>query len=127
MVINELEFLGMLCAHLTFGHLLGGCSVLHFGDNTTALSAAVSGRAESEAMRRMVLHYALAVAEEGSEIFVEWVPSKANVADIPSRPDEKSREELLAHGFVPMEVVWPLEEEWDFPEGMLARLRAARR
>jgi hypothetical protein len=127
MVINELEFLGMLCAHLTFGHLLRGCSVLHFGDNTTALSAAVSGRAESEAMRRMVLHYALAVAEEGSEIFVDWVPSKANVADIPSRPDEQSRASLRAHGFLPMEVVWPLEGEWDFPEGMLERLRAARR
>ncbi|KAJ1472632.1 hypothetical protein T484DRAFT_1839455 [Baffinella frigidus] len=46
-IINELEFLAVLCAHLTFGKLLQGQRVIHFIDNTTALSAAVNGRATS--------------------------------------------------------------------------------
>ena len=61
--------------------------VILFIDNTTALSAFVNGYASKGDMARIVnaLHVAQAVL--GCHIWIEWVPSDANLADLPSRQE----------------------------------------
>jgi len=125
-IINELEFVAILCAHLTFKSMLHGRRVLHFIDNTTALAAAVNGTATSEAMRLMSLHYAFLLAKADCECFCDWVPSGANPSDIPSRLDEEAAATLAQHGFQPFDMVWPEEASWDIPAYMLEQLKVPR-
>ena len=85
--INALELLAIVAAVWTVGkQFLQGRQVVFFCDNTSAMSAAVHGYARSPDMAALsnTLHLALAALK--CTPFFEWVPSLANCADIPSRP-----------------------------------------
>ena len=75
-----------LCAERTFGDKLGGRRVLHMIDNTVALSAFVHGCAKKLDMAKMSNLYWLYAASLQCDIYLDWVPSDANISDIPSRP-----------------------------------------
>lgn len=83
--INQLEALGAACARLTFPELLVDRQVLHFIDNTSALSGAVHGYANSPDMAAFINALHLSDAALGADAWYEWVPSKANISDLPSR------------------------------------------
>ena len=84
--INHLEMLGILCAVETFGEShLQGRDVLFFCDNTCALSGAVHGYARSTDMAALSNALHLQLARLRCRTWFEWVPSKANPADVPSR------------------------------------------
>jgi hypothetical protein len=139
-IINELEFVAVLCAYLTFGKWLRGSRALHFIDNITALAAAVNGTACSAALRELVLQHAFALAALGVEVFGDWVPSGANSGDVPSRldlgggcsedvpaPGELSDKAVLhAQRFRRIAMQWPREEDWGVPERVLDRLSVPR-
>ena len=75
----------MVAARLTFPNVLRGRRVLHFVDNTVALSKAVHGYANEPDMAAVVNALHACDAALQCDSWYEWVPSKANVADLPSR------------------------------------------
>ena len=85
--INQLEQLAAACARLTFPGALAERRVLHFIDNTCALSASVHGYANAADMAAFVNALHLSDAVMGVDAWYEWVPSKANISDWASRPD----------------------------------------
>ena len=85
--INAMELLGVLAAVWTLGEeVLQDRDVLVFIDNTAAMSATVHGYARSPNMAALSNTLHLALASVQCNVWVEWVPSDANCADIPSRP-----------------------------------------
>jgi len=85
--IHHFEMLAILCAVVTFGDLLRDRRVLFFCDSTTAMSAAVHGTGRSADMCAMANALHLEFARLQCRPWFEWVPSKANPADIPSRQE----------------------------------------
>ena len=59
--------------------------VLHFIDNTVALSKSVHGYAQDPDMAAVVNSLHACDAALGVDAWFEWVPSHANVSDLPSR------------------------------------------
>jgi hypothetical protein len=64
---------------------LRGRAVIHFIDNTAALSALVHGYAGKPDMARLVNAFHAQVVGLRCMTWKEWVPSKANPSDIPTR------------------------------------------
>jgi len=121
--VNQLEALALVCALLTFRSELAGRRVLTFLDNTSAMSSIIHGYSSRPDMAALVNMFLFASVEVGADMWLEYVPSKANPADIPSRPDHPEWPALRALGFRQVELVFPTEAEWDAPEGLLLRLR----
>mmetsp|Transcript_41179 Transcript_41179/g.80510 ORF Transcript_41179/g.80510 Transcript_41179/m.80510 type:complete len:82 (-) Transcript_41179:489-734(-) len=74
-------------------------------------------------MADLVNLFHFASVEANTDMWLEFVPSKANPADIPSRPGHPESTALLALGFLQVPLVFPTEAEWDSPELLLSRLR----
>ena len=83
--INHLEMAAAVAARVTFPDVLAGRKVVHFVDNTTALSKAVHGYANEPDMASITNSLHMCDTMLGIDAWWEWVPSKANVADLPSR------------------------------------------
>ena len=62
---------------------------MHFIDNTVALSAIVHGYASKPDLGAMVNSLHEAMMDLRCYVWAEWVPSAANIADWPSRPDKE--------------------------------------
>ena len=75
----------MVAARLTFPDVLYRRRVLHFIGNTVALSKAVHGYAPEPDMAAVVNSLHVCDAALGVEAWFEWVPTHANVSDLPSR------------------------------------------
>jgi hypothetical protein len=65
-----------------------GRRVIHFIDNTGALSAMIHGYARKLDCARMVNSFHLLLVALQMNIYFEWVPSEANTSDLPSRANE---------------------------------------
>lgn len=90
-IINQLELLAMLCSVLTLdAKFLQNRQVVFFCDNTSALSAAVHGYSKATDMANMTNELHLQLAKLQVSAWFEWVPSLANIADIPSRVETAS-------------------------------------
>ena len=83
--INHLEALAAVCSRLTFPDALRERRVLHFIDNTVALSKLVHGYAREPDMAATTGPLHLCDAALSVDAWFEWVPSHANVSDLPSR------------------------------------------
>ena len=128
--INQLEALALTCARMTFPEATARRRVLHYIDNTAALSAAVHGYARAADMAAFVnaLHYTDALHEV--DAWYEWVPSKANIADLPSRrpetwsnDDREAMASLRARpGYTARKLEWPTIAELDEFNLMAERL-----
>ena len=85
-IINQLELLSILCSVLTLGSkFLQNRQVVFFCDNTSALSAAVHGYSKVTDMANMTNELHLQLAKLQVSAWFEWVPSLANITDLPSR------------------------------------------
>ena len=85
--IAVLELLAVLCAVFTFPDILFGRQALFFIDNTQALSSAIHGYTRNLdcAPLSNLLHLSLAALQVTP--WFDFVPSKANCADLPSREE----------------------------------------
>ena len=83
--IAQLEALAALSAYFTYPALFAGRSVNHFIDNTVALSAFVHGYSGKPDLAKMVNAFYLQCAGLRASVYFDYVPSKANIADLPSR------------------------------------------
>ena len=83
--IAQLEGLGALAPYYTFPARFAGRRVVHFIDNTVAQSALVHGYASSVDMADISNGFHLMAAGLRMAAYFDYVPSKANIADLPSR------------------------------------------
>ena len=81
----HLKAAAVVAARLTFPDVLYRRRVLHFIGNTVALSKAVHGYAREPDMAAVVNSLHVCDAALGVEAWFEWVPTHANVSDLPSR------------------------------------------
>ena len=133
--VNHLEAAAAVAARLTFPDVLHQRRVLHFIDNTVALSKSVHGYAQDPDMAAVVNSLHACDAALGVEAWFEWVPSHANVSDLPSRDpatwDDEAREimaviraRMAARGVRPRELVLPTVGQLNDPSVMVAASRA---
>ena len=83
--IAQLEGLGALAPYYTFPARFAGRRVVHFIDNTVAQSALVHGYASDVDMADISNGFHLLAAGLRMSAYFDYVPSKANIADLPSR------------------------------------------
>lgn len=115
--VTVLEALGALTAITTFPEAFRGREVIHFIDNTGAMFNLANGYSGQTDMAMITHIFNAACAALGADVWFEWVPSAANIADLPSRGEFELLQEL---GSVEGEVVWP-----DLRSGWKAALEAA--
>ena len=133
--VNHLEAAAAVAARLTFPDVLHRRRVLHFIDNTVALSKAVHGYAKEPDMAAVVNSLHACDAALGIEAWFEWVPSHANVSDLPSRDPatwddearalmESIRARMAARGIRPRELRLPTVGQLNDPLLMVEAARA---
>ena len=132
--INHLEALVLVAARLTFPDVLFGRRVLSFIDNTVALSKSVHGYANEPDMAAVVNALHVCDAALGIEAWNEWIPSHANVSDLPSREpstwDEEAcvvmavlRARMRVQGFGQRTLLLPSVAQLDNPSVMFQAAR----
>ena len=77
--------LAAISVYSTYPQLIAGRKVLHWVDNTVALSALVHGYAGKPDLAKSVNVFYLQMLALRASVYFEFVPSKANIADLPSR------------------------------------------
>jgi len=133
--INHLESIAITAARLTFPDVLFGRRVLHFVDNTCALSKAVHGYANEPDMAAVTNSVHACDAALGIDSWWEWVPTDANVSDLPSREPStwnekargimaKLRARMAAQGFGRRELRLPSATQLENPSEMLRGAQA---
>lgn len=98
--------------------------VIHFIDNTSALSALVNGYATKVAMARMVNAFWVAQLALNNNVWLEWVPSAANPADLPSRAAWAEYFEVFGDSMW-ADTVFPPMDNWTAPFEVFAGELAA--
>ena len=127
--IGQLEILAGLVPYLSVPHLLAGRDVVHWIDNTSAKAALVHGYSGAPDSARLVHAFHSYNLGLRARPWFEYVRSKANPADEPSRVDLAGlRWRVLACPELvsePVPVSWPQADTWRDPAGW-ARLAARR-
>ena len=83
--IGQLEILYAVSPYWTLGSRLAGRQVIHFIDNTSACAGLVKGYASSIDPGLMVNAFHAFNVGLRVDVFFEYVRSKANIGDLPSR------------------------------------------
>ena len=80
------------------------CDVIHFADNTAANGAASKSYSSSPDLARIVHAFSVRKSELGSRVWIEYVPSEANLADGPTRPEREGAFDALLQDFGAVEI-----------------------
>lgn len=121
--IGQLELLAAVAAYTTFADELRGRRVIHWIDNTSALAALIKGYSRAPDSARIVHAFHAFNVGLRASCWLEYVASKANIADMPSRGDFGLLEEL---GSEERECILPPTDSWDEAAGEWMRRAAAR-
>jgi hypothetical protein len=117
--IAELEALAALAVYGTYPSLFAGRRVQHFIDNSVALSAYVHGYSGKQELAKTVNVFYLQMVSLRASVYFDYVPSKANIADLPSRGEhERTRRELHGlrqRGSAPDTLAIPSIAQWTAP------------
>jgi hypothetical protein len=117
--IAELEALAALSVYSTYPKLFAGRRVQHFVDNSVALSAYVHGYSGKQELAKTVNVFYLQMVALRASVYFDYVPSKANIADLPSRGEhERTRRELSGlrrRGSAPDVLIVPSIAQWTAP------------
>ena len=108
--IGQAEELAASSVYWTYGDLLRGTSPIHYIDNQGALAILCSGTSRSPPMGLLSHQTAAQQRLLQCRVWYEYVASKANIADLPSRGDIALAARLLRRRFgVP---VWRRDIEY---------------
>jgi len=97
--IGQAEELAAAAAYWTCPDVLGGTYPAHFIDNQGALGILVRGASHHPPMGHLAHQTALRQLELSCRVWYEYVPSKANIADLPSRGDTRLAMRMLRDRF----------------------------
>ena len=117
--IGQVELLGAFAPYLSVPSLLRGRRVIHWIDNTSAISALAKGYSGVPDSVRLVHAFHACTVALGVTLWFEYVPTKANVSDAPSREDLRGRfydfafSELPSLGSVDAGLELPSVRRWD--------------
>jgi len=125
-LIQQAELIAAVGAYRTLAGALREEAVIHFIDNAGALSNLIHGYARRPDCGRLVNAFHLLLAELGARAWLEWIPSKANCSDLPSRDDDMALLDALEAGFVngfdEIDFSLPPIESWSAPLALFAAL-----
>ena len=129
-LIQQAELIAAVGVYRTLPHLFSNEAAIHFVDNTGALSNLIHGYASRPDCGRLVNTFHLTLAELRCRTWLEWVPSKANISDLPSRDDDDALLDALAaahlgsmlDGFDEVEFDLPPIASWSAPLATFAAL-----
>jgi hypothetical protein len=110
--IGQLELLAAVAAYTTFPDVLRGRRVIHWIDNTSALAGLIKGYAGAPDSASIVHAFHAFNSALRSDVWFEYVASKANIADLPSRGEFAH---LHALGSTSRPCVLPSLDEWLVP------------
>ena len=115
--IGQLELLAALVPYLSAPEVFRGKRVMHWIDNTSAVAGIAKGYSGVPDSARIVHATHATLAGLGASVWFEYVRSKANVADVPSREDLSDEPwdcDLPGEGLVsnPIPVVMPEQRDW---------------
>ena len=96
--IIPLELMAAAGMLVTYGHLLRAEDVIFFIDNQSVCCALVKGCSRSWDIQLLSTCWQLLCLQLGCRVWIEWVPSESNPADVLSR--EGTTGELTKHGKV---------------------------
>ena len=109
--IGPLETLGALVCYLSRPEQFRNRQVIHFIDNTGALFSMAKGYTRVVDAARMVHVFHSLCAAINAQVWFEFVPSGANLADQPSRDELDLLDELGSTAF---EARWPdMDASWE--------------
>ena len=85
--ICVLEELGIAAPYFStvLEHAFRDTDVLHFADNVAANTSAIKGGSSAPDMARIVAALHIRLVQESIRLWIEFVKSEANMADLPSR------------------------------------------
>ena len=109
--VGQLEVLAAVAAYTSRADQLTGRDVIHFIDNVGAYSGLGKGYSRDVDSGRMISVFHTMNVALGANVWFEYVPSKANIADLPSRGDF----DLLrspAFNAAWFDLVWPPVSAW---------------
>jgi hypothetical protein len=86
--IGQLELLAAVAVYYSLPDVFAGRQVIHFIDNTSALAGLLKGYSSISDSARIVHAFWARVVGLQVDVWFEYVPSEANVADRPSRLDD---------------------------------------
>ena len=110
-LIAQGEGLAALAPMCSLPWLFRDRSVIHFVDNTVALSALINGYASKPDMGYIVNAFHAAQFSLRTRSWLEWVPSDANISDLPSRLELDEMFDLIP-GAVYVPTVLPALSSW---------------
>jgi len=110
--IGQLELLVAIMPYTSIRDELKGRRVIHWIDNKSAIAALVKGYSAAPDSAQLLQIFAAFGLGAGISIWVEWVPSKANIADFPSRGDFDLLTQL---GAEQRPFILPTFAAWDEP------------
>ena len=105
--ISQVELVAAIAVYYTLPALLADRAVIHFIDNFAALSALVHGYASKPDLARLVNLFHAQIAALHCLFYGDWVPSKANPADVPTRAE---RAHEVPPSATPVQMVLPALE-----------------
>ena len=112
--IAQAEAITPLAVFMSVPELFRGRSAIFFQDNAWALSSLISGYASRPDMGRVVNAVHLAQFALEVRVWFEWIPSDANLADLPSRAEWEEFWAIMPQSvWVP--TVLPPVEVWLLP------------
>jgi len=115
-VIWVLIMLAGLCGLLTLGQEERGRRVYFFCDNMAACSSMITGYSSSKTMARVSALFHLFVAALDIDLWVEWVNTDANIADLSSRPlSGRGKLANILSPLVERPMIFISEEEFNDP------------
>ena len=130
-LIQQAELIAAVGVYRTLPDLLREEAAVHFVDNTGALSNLIHGYASRPACGRLVNAFHLMLADLRCKVWLEWVPSKANVADLPSRDEDEPILDAIeaagfGDGFDEVDFNLPPMASWRAPLATFATISAGR-
>ena len=107
--IGQLELLAAVLVYYSVPELRGS-SPIHWIDNTSAIATLIKGYSGAPDSARLLHAFKAFAFGFGVHPWFQWVPSKANIADMPSRHDLSLLGEL---GATRRDIVFPPFPAWD--------------
>lgn len=117
--IGQIEILAGIVPYLSLPGALADVDVIHWIDNTSALAALMKGYSGVTDSARLVHIFHAWNFSAHARVWWEYVPTKANPSDLPSRQDLSQEVWEVAPGVTstPVSAVLPPLDRWSDPAG----------
>lgn len=115
--IHEFEVLAAILAYFTLHRdtdiKIKDREIIHFIDNYGAMASLLKGRSKSTNANVFIAPFHFFNARMRSFVWWQWIATKENVADFPSRFDFKELYKIIPSSATKLDMVLPNAQEWN--------------